>query len=279
MPEGAAVHALARRIAAAYAGWPEVQAVALGGSQASGMADERSDVDLYVYVRPEPALEARAAIVGESPSAELGNRAFEPGDEWLDAETGVHVDAMFRDPAWIEDELSRVLVRCEARTGFSTALWHGVRVSSALFDRSGWYAAVKARAAAPYPEALARAIVSRNLPLLDRGLSSFTAQLGRALRRGDEVSVNHRVAALLASAFDVLFALNRETHPGEKRLLDEVEARCRLRPPGFADGVRALLAAVGSGGGEVVARARALAAGLEALAAAEGFLDASGRPR
>lgn len=267
---------VARRIAAAYAAWPEVQAIALGGSRAAGPADEASDVDLYVYVRPEPSLAARAAIVGASPRAEIGNRAFEPGDEWIDAATGVHVDAMFRDPAWIEDELDRVLVRCEARTGYSTALWHGVRSSSALFDRAGWYAALQARAAAPYPEALARAIVRRNLPLLAEGLSSFTAQLEKAVRREDAVSVNHRVAALLASAFDVLFALNRETHPGEKRLLEQVEARCPRRPPGFVDGVRALLAASSAGGPEVVLRARELAAGLEALAAAEGLLDAAG---
>jgi len=40
--------ALARRLAGAYAAWPEVEAVALGGSQATGLADAGSDIDLYV---------------------------------------------------------------------------------------------------------------------------------------------------------------------------------------------------------------------------------------
>ena len=47
------------------------------------------------------------------------------------------------------------------------------------------------------------------------------------------VSVNHRIAALLASAFDVVFAHNRQTHPGEKRLLLQVEQSCPVRPDNF----------------------------------------------
>jgi predicted nucleotidyltransferase len=263
---------VARRIAAAYAELPEVVAVALGGSQATGAAGAGSDVDLYVYARPEPSLAARAAVARGGSRLELGNRAFEPGDEWVDGASGVHVDAMFRDPAWIEDELDRVLVLHEPRTGWSTAVWHGVRASRPLFDRDGWYARLKARAEAPYPEPLARAIVRRNAPLLARSLSSFTAQLEKAVRRGDAVSVCHRTAALLASAFDVLFAVNREPHPGEKRLLEHAR-RCLRRPPGFEADLRALLAAAAAPGPEVVERARSLARGLDALAAAEGLLE------
>lgn len=258
-----------RRVAGAYAALEGVVAVALGGSRATGAAGEDSDVDLYVYAPAEPPLEARAAIAAGAPRAELGNRAFEPGDEWVDPATGGHVDAMFRTPRGIEDELERVLVRHEPRTGYSTAMWHGVRRSRALHDPSGWYAALQARAAAPYPEPLARAIVARNLPLLRRGLSSYVRQLEKAVRRGDAVSVNHRVAALLASAFDVLFAVNRETHPGEKRLLPLALERCPRRPATFTADVEALLAAERTA--EVVLRADALAAALERLAAAEGL--------
>jgi hypothetical protein len=53
--------------------------------------------------------------------------------------------------------------------------------------------------------------------------------VARALDRHDLVSVNHRVAAWLASYFDIVFAINRVLHPGEKRLLE-----CGSRVPGRA---------------------------------------------
>lgn len=262
---------LAAQLASRYAALPEVTAVALAGSRAAGRSDDASDVDLHVYARPEPSLEARAAIAAGSPRAEIGNRRFEPGDEWIDAGTGIHVDVMFRDPAWIEDELDRVLVRCEARLGYSTAFWCGVLHSAPLFDRQGWYARLQARASAPYPEALVRAIVAKNQPLLRANLSSYLRQLEKAVARGDAVSANHRTAAYLASAFDLLFAVNRLPHPGEKRLLAVAEA-CPRRPPDLARDVEALLAAAAAPGPDLLRRADALGAQLDALLRDAGLL-------
>lgn len=266
-------------MAGRYAALPAVEAVALAGSLAAGAADERSDLDLYVYA-PAPldlgarAAVARAAAPGEAgpPRLEIGNDAFEPGDEWLDGGSGLHLDVMFRSPAWIEAELDRVLSRFQARAGYSTCFWWNVLRSEPLFDRSGWYAALRRRADVPYPEPLRRAVVARNHPLLRGALSSYLAQIERAAARGDACGVNHRVAALLASAFDVLFALNRVPHPGEKRLLAWAEALCPLRPPRLGEEVTALLRAAAPPGHEVVARAAALLDPLDELLAAEGLL-------
>lgn len=266
--DGGPAGALARRLAERYASIPTVEAVALGGSRASRSADGASDLDLYVYARGEVAPGVRAAVAragGER--LELDNRFFEPGDEWIDAATGLHVDVMFRTTGWIKDQLDRVLVRHEASVGYSTCVWYGVREAVPLHDRARWYAALAARAQAPYPEPLRRAIVARNLPLLRRSLSSFLRQLERALARGDAVAVNHRAAAFLASAFDVLFALNRVLHPGEKRLVSYAEATCPLRP----DGLRDDAVGVARAGPDVIARCDALARGLEELAAGEGL--------
>jgi hypothetical protein len=80
-----------------------VEAVALAGSQASSVADERSDIDLYVYLRAELPMSVRASIAMSSAVyAEVDNQFWEPGDEWIDAETGIHVDVMFRSVGWIE---------------------------------------------------------------------------------------------------------------------------------------------------------------------------------
>jgi len=263
---------LARRLAAGFAAQPAVEAVALGGSLAAGGADGASDVDLYVYGEVPPAPAERAALAaagGDALGLELDNRNFEPGDEWIDGQTGIAVDVMYRAPAWIEGELDRVLVRHEARLGYSTCFWANVRSSRALFDRSGWFAALQARAAAPYPEQLRRAIVAKNLAVMGRNQSSFLRQLERAAMRGDTVAVNHRLAAFLACAFDVLFAVNGEPHPGEKRLLAAAAVRCQLVPEGFLDGVERLLA--GASTGAVAEAAGAVAEGLEALAREEGL--------
>jgi len=262
--------ALARRVAGRLAVDPSVEAVALAGSRAGPLADPASDVDLYVYAAQEPSRALRAAAAEGASGLELGNRFFEPGDEWVDAASGLGVDVMYRAPAWIEAQLDRVLVRHQPSVGYSTALWHGVRVGVPLFDRSGWLAALQARARGPYPEPLRRAVVAHNQPLLRRTQSSFLAQLRRAAARGDAVAVNHRVAAFLASAFDVLFAVNRATHPGEKRLLAHAAACCPRRPEGLERLVAALLEAVPGAG--VVAAADALGEALDRLLVEEGLL-------
>lgn len=252
------------RLAAAYAEIPEVEAVALAGSRTAAASDTSSDIDLYVYSRPPLPLASRLAVVERfaSERAETDNRFFEPGDEWIDAETGLHVDAMFRETGWIEEQLARVLDRHEASVGYSTCFWHNVLTSRALFDRNGWFAALQEKARRPYPEELARAIVAKNHPLLRQNLSSYLHQIARAVEREDAVAVHHRVAALLASYFDVLFAINRVPHPGEKRLLRFAEERCPLRPERMGEEVTELLAAPGP---EVVRRAEELVKGLENL--------------
>lgn len=232
---------VAASVATAFANLPEVVAVALAGSGGTGAADERSDIDLYVYAgAPVPMADRVAIATSFATRAEVGNDFWEPGDEWIDAQTGRHVDVMYRTPAWIEEQLERVLIRHEASVGYSTCFWHNVLHSTPLFDRSGWYGDLQATAARPYPEPLKRAIIARNHPILRQTLSSYLAQIERATRRGDSLSIQHRVTALLASYFDVLFAINELPHPGEKRLL-QLAMRCSKIPADLESQINALL--------------------------------------
>src|ERR1017187_4552261 len=207
-----------QRVAERFGGLPQVLAVALGGSRGAGLQDASSDVDLYVYTLGDIPLEFRRELGGAG--SEIANRFWEPGDEWLDAASGLHFDIMYRSPSWIEDQLARVLVRHEASLGYTTCFWYNIIHSHAIVDPRGWYAALQQRARVPYPLGLRRAIVEKNLPVLRRNRSSYRAQIARALERNDLVSCQHRVTALLASVFDIAFALERMPHPGEKRLLD-----------------------------------------------------------
>ena len=258
---------VALKVTGRLAALAQVQAVALAGSRTTEFPDDESDFDLYVYVTEDIPLEMRAEIAADSARAEIGNATWEPGDEWVDAATGTRFDVMYRHVRWIEEQLERVLVRHEASVGYSTCFWYNVLHSQALYDQAGWFAEQQRKAGQPYPVELRRAIVAKNYPLLRRNQSSYLHQIELAVKRNDPVSVNHRVAALLASYFDVLFAVNERPHPGEKRLLLHA-ARCPKVPREMERQVRAVVAAVGSG--DVEARVNELLDGLEELLPKDG---------
>lgn len=263
---------LAAETAARYSKLPPVEAVALAGSQTAGTADQGSDIDLYVYSRADIPLNDRAGIaMARADYAEVDNRFWEPGDEWVDADTGIHLDVMFRSIQWIEEQLDRVLRRNEASVGYSTCFWYNVLSSQVCYDRAGWFRALQQAANQPYPERLRRAIIAKNHPILRRNVSSYIHQLERAVARGDLVSINHRVAALLASYFDILFAVNRMPHPGEKRLVEIASQRCTKVPTAMSEHVSGLIHAAARGDRGVIERALALVDGLDELLSAEGL--------
>ena len=73
-------------------------------------------------------------------------------------------------------------------------------------------------------------------------LPSFDMQIKKAENRGDLVSVNHRVAEFLASYFDIIFALNEMTHPGEKRMQSICSEECKILPNRFDENLNRLFA-------------------------------------
>ena len=116
-----------------------------------------------------------------------------------------------------------------------------------LFDRAGWFHQLQQWANQPYPEPLRRAVTAKNYPILRSSQSSYLYQIERAIERRDLVSINHRVAALLASYFDVLFALNRVPHPGEKRLIQLARRVCPKAPHDMPAQVEAVIRAIPAG--------------------------------
>jgi predicted nucleotidyltransferase len=235
---------LAESVAARFALFPQVSAIALGGSEGAGEADALSDIDLYIYAGTEiPADRRRAIACDFADRLEVDNRFWEPGDEWVERGSGRGIDIMYRSPEWIEDQLARVLVRHEASIGYSTCFWWNVLHSRALYDPRDWYAGLQQAARQPYPVELQRAIVARNLPILRNNISSYRRQIETALRRGDRVSVNHRVTAFLASYWDIVFAVNAVPHPGEKRTVEHARRLCKKLPRGWEAALEGLLAA------------------------------------
>ena len=77
---------------------------------------------------------------------------------------------------------------------------------------------------------------------------AYDRQIKKAQERGDIVSVNHRITAFLESYFDVIFALNRQTHPGEKRQVQLCKKYCTLLPKDFEENINALMKSISDGG-------------------------------
>ncbi|PPS45699.1 hypothetical protein [Chroococcidiopsis sp. TS-821] len=77
---------------------------------------------------------------------------------------------------------------------------------------------------------LRRAIVAKNSPILRQHISAYMHQIESAISPSDFVSINHRIAALVASYFDIIFAVNYQPHPKEKRLVQFGKSLCKKLP-------------------------------------------------
>lgn len=282
MAEQFSTHAqLAQELAQQFSAMPSVEAVAVGGSLASGSGDAKSDIDLYVYSPVVIPLSQRQAIAARrgAARADLNLQFWDLGDEWFDAPTGIEVDVIYWEPAWIEGQLNRVLQQHQASMGYSTCFWHTIRCSRVMYDPHGWFARLQQQSEQPYPEALRLDIIAKNHAVLRRVIPGYAGQIEKAARRGDLVSINHRVAALLASYFDVLFALNRVLHPGEKRLVAFTLAQCARVPANLPAEVDAVLQACTANEAVLMPRVHQLLDHLDELLQSEGFDPTTSLPR
>jgi hypothetical protein len=226
---------LARQLAATFSRLPQVEAIALSGSLGTGSttADSASDIDLYVYTRDEIPLSERQTIMeaaGGATQANIGLNYWGSGDEWYHLPSGIEVDVVYFSKDWMSSQIDRVVSQHRASMGYTTCFWFTLMQSILLYDPHGWLEDLQEKCNVPYPDELRSAIVQLNHPLLRGIIPAYAHQLEKAVKRSDLVSVNHRLAALLASYFDIIFAVNRQLHPGEKRLIQQALQRCSSLP-------------------------------------------------
>jgi hypothetical protein len=223
---------LAENLSDQFSMLPEVVGVALGGSSTGNKIDQDSDIDLYIFSNAPVSLDSRQKIARDHKATKLNLdlRFWDPGDEWFDGNTGIEVDIMYWDPQWIEDQINLRLDQHVPSLGYTTCLWHTIKHARVLMDQNGWLGKQKEKCNRPFPEPLRQAIIRFNYPVLRDVIPAYLHQIEKAIRRKDLVSINHRVAAFLASYFDIIFALNRVTHPGEKKLLQVTPELCSRIP-------------------------------------------------
>ena len=226
----------------------EVDAVALGGSRATGANDPKSDYDIYVYCSGDVTIEQKTnAIAPYCSETEIGNHYWELEDNCV-MKNGVAIDIIYRKIDMFEEYLNTVIDKGFAFNGYTTCFWHNIITCKVLFDKSGKFTELANKYNIPYPEQLRANIIEKNRKLLSGVLPSYDEQIKKAESRGDLVSVHHRTTEFLASYFDIIFAYNRVPHPGEKRLISLCKEKCETLPQNFEENITALLNAVATGG-------------------------------
>ena len=220
----------------------QIEAIALGGSRVTGQNDASSDYDVYVYITaPIPESERRHILGKYCEYMEIGNSFWELEDD-VTLKDGIDMDIIYRNLGDFAGTVSSVVDRCSAWNGYTTRMWHNLITSKIVLDKNGKLTALREQYRIPYPQRLKENIIVNNRKLLSGMLPSFDGQIRKAEKRGDLVSVNHRVTEFLASYFDIIFALNEMTHPGEKRMQSICSAECKILPEKFDENLNRLFA-------------------------------------
>jgi hypothetical protein len=255
-----------------------VSAVALVGSRLSDFAVPDSDYDVFIYTAGDLA-DLRSKMADELADASswrsVREHAFGDEDAWRLGAGGPWLDLMYWSTTWAERQLDEMLVHHRGRIGYSTAFWRSIHVAQPLYERDTWHADLQRRARHPYPDPLRRNIVELNYPYLCDHRFSFRHQLEQAIARHDAVSVNHRLAAWLASYVDILFAVNRVLHPGEKRIVEFLARECPTLPADALAMIERLASVPGGVHSGVLEAIDAMMGPLEDLLREEGLLPSA----
>ena len=106
-----------------YKRFSEVEAIALAGSGASGRKDNYSDIDIDIIVSKEIDNDRREQIIKKvSDCMEVGNDYWGDGDEFLLRSSDIQVDIAYFEMKWLKEQISNILDKNIACTGYSTIL-------------------------------------------------------------------------------------------------------------------------------------------------------------
>ena len=219
----------------------EIQAIVLAGSRITNYSDDKADYDIYIYSENEINWNIRQKIFSKyCTHYEIGNCYWELEDNGI-FKSGIYFDIIYRNLNEFIIKIGNVVEKYESYNGFTTCLWHNIINSEILFDKKGIIENLKKRFQIPYPKKLKENIIKRNMELLSDSIISYKKQIQKSAYRKDYVNINNRVSAFLASYFDIIFAINELTHPGEKRLIEMCLRKCKILPNNFEKNVNSLI--------------------------------------
>ena len=226
-----------------FQSFPQIRAIAIGGSGTNKTSDNLSDIDVYVFVESDIPVQQRENIVKRfSSKFEVGGEYFGSGDEfWVD-KLNLQFDVMYWNVNWFENIVDNIWFKHYPSNSYTTAFLFTLKNFEIIFDSDNWLLNLQNSIKTEYPKELKQNIIKRNIMLMkDKPFASYYEQIEKAIKRNDIVSTNHRIAAFLASYFDVIFAVNELLHPGEKRLIKYAKDNCKILPKEFEENINKLL--------------------------------------
>lgn len=197
----------------------EVEAMLLGGSRATGTFDEKSDYDIYVYLNKPLSEKKRRDILDHYCSyMEYSNEFWELEDDGT-LNNGIDLELIYRDYSFFDDIIEGMKNK-NVGNGYSSCFYDNLMNSVILFDKSGKIKEKQEDNTGLIDDEYVQAIIDNNYPLVYRDTPAMYRQVKKAMERNDRNSVVHRLAEYFAIYYDILFALNKTSHPGEKRLVE-----------------------------------------------------------
>ena len=250
----------------------EVKGILLAGSHATKTNDKNSDYDIYIYISKEITIKKRKEITDKFfKYIELDNTFWEQEDDGILTEGNIEVEIIYRDLNWIDSSLKRTLLEFQANTGYTTCFWSNFINSIILYDKNDELNKLQEKYRISYPKELKENIIKKNYPLLKKQMPAYYNQIEKALKRNDFVSVNHRIAAFLASYFDIIFAINEMSHPGEKKLFKIISDNNLKIPKEMYKNIETILKLTATSSFDILLEIDDLVNGLDILLISEGI--------
>ena len=99
---------------------PEIEAIALGGSRATGKYDEKSDYDVYIYTTGNIDEEVRRNILSKyCKYMEISNTFWELEDD-VTLSDGIDMDIIYRNLNDFDNMLNSIVLECNAWNCYTT---------------------------------------------------------------------------------------------------------------------------------------------------------------
>jgi predicted nucleotidyltransferase len=197
-----------------------VEAIVLGGSRATEVYDDHSDYDFYVYLK-EPLDEQKRREVLEPyvKYMEFSNAFWELEDDGI-LINGVEIELIYRTIELFDKMLENVFIKGNVSIGYTTCFVDNLLRSKIVFDKNNRFKELQNKYKVILKDWNFSKIIHHNFPILMDHMPSLYYQVEKAVKRNDIYAINHRSTAYFESYFDILFALNKTLHPGEKRILE-----------------------------------------------------------